>query len=101
LPKGDSAKGLTTKGTDAEARQNYEKAFDYFKQAYRPEAERPEISHRLRAHPVPMRRRRTCIAGRFCAMRASSTRPLASSRRDWMIDPSSFIAQQELKRTSR
>ena len=30
----DSAKALYEKGTDAEARQNYEQAFDYFKQAY-------------------------------------------------------------------
>ena len=31
--RGDSAKALYGKGTDAEARQNYELAFDYFKQA--------------------------------------------------------------------
>ena len=30
----DSAKALYSKGTDAEARQNYEQAFEYFKQAY-------------------------------------------------------------------
>src|SRR5271155_1444591 len=30
----DSAKKLYEKGVDAEARQNYEQAFDYFKQAY-------------------------------------------------------------------
>src|ERR1700687_523532 len=30
----DSAKALYEKGQDAEARQNYEQAFDYFKQAY-------------------------------------------------------------------
>ena len=30
----DSAKALYDKGADAEARQNYEQAFDYFKQAY-------------------------------------------------------------------
>src|SRR5712692_9910528 len=30
----DSAKALYEKGVDAEARQNYEQAFDYFKQAY-------------------------------------------------------------------
>src|SRR5271167_4667815 len=32
--KVDSAKALYEKGSDAEARQNYEQAFDYFKQAY-------------------------------------------------------------------
>ena len=32
--KVDSAKALYEKGADAEARQNYEQAFDYFKQAY-------------------------------------------------------------------
>ena len=30
----DSAKALYEKGADAQARQDYEKAFDYFKQAY-------------------------------------------------------------------
>ena len=30
----DSAKALYDKGQDAEARQNYEQAFDYFKEAY-------------------------------------------------------------------
>jgi general secretion pathway protein D len=30
----DSAKALYEKGQDAEARQNYEQSFDYFKQAY-------------------------------------------------------------------
>src|SRR5215831_14935281 len=30
----DKAKSLYDKGQDAEARQNYEEAFDYYKQAY-------------------------------------------------------------------
>src|SRR6516164_8075164 len=30
----DKAKGLWEKGQDAEARQNYEQAFDFYKQAY-------------------------------------------------------------------
>src|SRR5206468_12488047 len=30
----DSAKALYDKGSDAEARQNYEQAFDFYKQAY-------------------------------------------------------------------
>ena len=30
----DSAKSLYAKGTDAQARQDYEKAYEYFKQAY-------------------------------------------------------------------
>src|SRR5215472_2821109 len=30
----DSAKSLFAKGQDAEARQNYEQAYDYYKQAY-------------------------------------------------------------------
>ena len=36
LPIGaaDSAKSLFNKGKDAEARQNYEAAFDFYKQAY-------------------------------------------------------------------
>ena len=97
----DSAKALYEKGQDAEARQNYEQAFDYFKQAYNAKAEGPAVSSRVRAQPASMRLPRTCIADRFCAMPGKLEEALAEFQKALEIDPSSFIAQQELKRTQQ
>ena len=46
---GDSAKALYEKGVDAQARQDYEKAYEYFKEAYDLPAQGRALSHRLRA----------------------------------------------------
>jgi len=57
-------------GQDAEARQNYEQAFDYFKQAY---VETENLRYGgIRATRF-WRLRRKCIMGRFSAMPANST----------------------------
>src|ERR1039458_3971446 len=96
--KGDSAKAAYAKGTDAEARQNYEQAFDYFKQAYS-------------LKPKDLRYRTAFDRTRFLS--ASSHVHRGQILRDAgkldeaalefqkgvEIDPSSFIAVQELKRT--
>src|SRR5664279_222169 len=96
----DSAKALYEKGQDAEARQNYEQAFDYFKQAYN-------------LKPKDMRYRTAFERNRFLA--ASSHVHRGQIMRDagrldeaalefqkgLETDPSSFIAQQELKRTQQ
>jgi general secretion pathway protein D len=96
----DSAKAFYEKGTDAEARQNYEQAFDYFKQAYN-------------LKPKDLRYRTAFERNRFLA--ASSEVHRAQILRDagkldeaavqfrkaLETDPSSFIAQQELKRTEQ
>ena len=96
----DSAKALYEKGTDAEARQNYEQAFDYFKQAYN-------------LKPKDLRYRTAFERNRFLA--ASSRVHRGQILRDagkldeaaiefqkaLETDPSSFIAQQELKRTQQ
>ncbi len=94
----DSVKALYEKGADAEARQNYEQAFDYFKQAYN-------------LKPKDLRYRAAFERSRFLA--GSSEVHRAQILRDdgkleeaaalfqkaLETDPSSFIAQQELKRT--
>src|SRR6202521_5755657 len=96
----DSAKALYDKGQDAEARQNYEQAFDYFKQAYN-------------LKPKDLRYRTAFERNRFLA--ASSRVHRGQILRDagkldeaavefqkaLETDPSSFIAQQELKRTQQ
>jgi len=98
--KVDSAKGLYDKGQDAEARQNYELAFDYFKQAYDQK-------------PKDLRYRTAYERTRFLAASSEVHRAqilrdagkydeaLALFQKALMTDPSSFIAQQELRRTQQ
>jgi len=96
--KADSAQALYDKGTDAEARQNYEQAFDYFKQAYN-------------LKPKDLRYRTAFERNRFLAASSEVHRgqilrddgkleeAAALFQKALQTDPSSFIAQQELKRT--
>jgi general secretion pathway protein D len=96
----DTAKALYEKGQDAEARQNYEQAFDYFKQAWN-------------LKPKDLRYRTAYERTRFYAAASHVHRgqverdagkldeALADFQKGLEIDPSSFIAQQELKRTQQ
>src|SRR3981189_2474912 len=96
----DSAKALYDKGQDAEARQNYEQAFDYFKQAYN-------------LKPKDLRYRTAFERTRFLAASAEVHRgqilrdggkldeAMAQFQKALETDPSSFIAQQEAKRTQQ
>ncbi len=98
--KVDSAKAAYQKGADAEARQNYEQAFDYFKQAYN-------------LKPKDLRYRTAYERTRFFAASSHVHRgqvlreagkleeAAAEFQKGLEIDPSSFIAQQELKRTQQ
>jgi general secretion pathway protein D len=98
--KVDSAKALYAKGEDAEARQNYELAFDYFKQAYdqRPKELRYRSAYErnrfLAAASEVHRAQILRDAGKF-------DEALALFQKALMTDPSSFIAQQELRRTQQ
>jgi len=88
--KVDSAKAAYAKGQDAEARQNYEQAFEYFKQAYDQK-------------PKELRYRTSFERARFLAASSEVHRgqilrdagkfdeALASSRRPWRptLPPSS------------
>ena len=95
--KGDSARSLYAKGEDAQARQDYEKAFEYFKQAF--ELQPKELKYRtayernrlLSAASHVHRGQVAFDAGRFDEARGEFEKALS-------IDPSSFIAQQELRR---
>src|SRR5260370_12368164 len=94
----DSAKALYDKGQDAEARQSYEQAFDYFKQAYN-------------LKPKDLRYRTAFERTRFLAAASEVhhgqnlrdggklDEALAQFQKALETDPSSFIAQHELKRT--
>jgi len=96
----DKAKSLYDKGKDAEERQKYEEAFDYYKQAY---DLKPKDIH-YRASFERMR----FLAGashvhRGQLLRAAGQLPeaLAEFQKAADIDPASFIAQQEIKRTQQ
>jgi len=94
----DSAKALYEKGADAQARQDYEKAFDYFKQAY--DLKPKDLKYRtayernkfLAAASHVHHGQTLRDAGKLDEARAEFEKAV-------QIDPSSFIAQQELKRT--
>ncbi len=96
----DSAKALYGKGQDAEARQNYEQAFDYFKQAY--DLKPKDLRYRTAFE------RTRFLAGASLVHRGQIMRDggkldeaAAAFQKAVEIDPSSFIALQELKRTQQ
>ena len=96
----DKAKTLYDQGQDAEARQNYEGAYDFYKQAYD-------------LKPKDLRYRTSLARARFEAAAAVVHRgqklreegklddAVAAFQRAISIDPSLFIAQQELARTQK
>src|SRR5271170_2242116 len=94
----DKAKGLYEKGQDAEARENYEAAYGFFKQAYdlKPKDLRYKASfQRLRfkaAATIVHRGQKLLDDGKL-------QEAAAEFQKAAQIDPSLFIAQQELKRT--
>ncbi len=96
----DSAKALYEKGSDAEARQNYEQAFDYFKQAY-------DLKPRDLRYRTAFERTRFYAAashvhrGQIMRDAGKLEEALTEFQKGLDIDPSSFIAQQELKRTQQ
>ena len=96
----DSAKALYEKGVDSEARQNYEQAFDYFKQAYalKPRDLRYRASYeRTRFYAAASHVHR----GQVLRDAGKLDEALAEFQKALEIDPSSFIAQQELRRTQQ
>ncbi len=94
----DSAKSLYEKGKDAEARQNYEQAYDFYKQAY---GLKPQnLDYRSSYERLRF------LAGASHVHRGQLLREagqldgaLVEFQKAAEIDPSSFIAQQEVKHT--
>ena len=96
----DSAKALYDKGADAEARQNYESAFDYFRQAYdlKPKDLRYRTAfERTRFYAAASHVHR----GQIMRDGGKLDEALVEFQKAMEIDSSSFIAQQELKRTQQ
>ncbi|MDP9158788.1 MAG: cohesin domain-containing protein [Acidobacteriota bacterium] len=96
----DSAKALYSKGKDAEARQNYEQAFDLYRQAY--EQKPTDLTYRSAYERLRF------LAGASHVHRGQLLRDagkleeaMAEFRKAAAIDSSSFIAQQEIRRTQK
>jgi general secretion pathway protein D len=94
----DKAKALYNKGKDAEARENYEQAYDYYKQAY--DLKPAELVYKSAFDRLRF------LAGASMVHRGQLLREagqldsaLAEFQKAAEIDPSSAIAQQEIRHT--
>jgi general secretion pathway protein D len=99
-PAADKAKSLYNKGKDAETRQNYEQAYDYYKQAY--DLKPGDLSYRASYERLRF------LAGASHVHRGQLLRgagqldaALAEFQKAVEIDPASSIAQQELRQTKQ
>jgi general secretion pathway protein D len=96
----DSAKALYEKGVDAEARQDYEQAFDDFKQAY-------TLKPKDLAYRTAFERTRFLAAsahvhrGQGLREAGKLDDAVVEFQKAMDIDPSSFVALQELRRTQQ
>jgi general secretion pathway protein D len=94
----DNAKTLYDKGADAEARQNYEQAYDYFKQAY--DLKPKDLKYRTSYERTKFLAAASHVhRGQIMRDAGKLEDALNEFKKAIDIDPSSFIAQQELKRT--
>jgi general secretion pathway protein D len=94
----DKAKTIYEKGEDAEARQNYEAAYEFYKQAYdlKPKDLRYRTSfQRMRFKAAAM----VVHHGLVLREQGKLQEALAELQKAALIDPSLFAAQQEIKRT--
>lgn len=96
----DKAKSLYTQGRDAEARQNYEAAYDLFRQAY--DLKPRDLRYRAAFERARFEAAASVVhRGQKLREEGNLQEALAEFQKAVAIDPSSFIAQQELKRTLR
>jgi general secretion pathway protein D len=94
----DKAKTLYEKGQDAEARQNYEAAYDLYKQAYdlRPK----DLRYRSGFERMRFKAAATLVHhAEGLRDEGKLQEALAEFQKAALIDPSLFIAQQEMKKT--
>ncbi|MBI3474251.1 MAG: type II and III secretion system protein [Acidobacteria bacterium] len=96
----DQAKTLYEKGSDAEARQNYEQAYDFYKQAYNLKPK--DLKYRASYERTKFLSAASHVhRGQVMRDAGKLEEALAEFQRAAEIDPSSFIAQQELRRTQQ
>src|SRR5712691_3015142 len=94
------AKSLYSKGKDAEARQNYEVAYDFYKQAY--DLKPKDLQFRTAFERMRFLSAASHVhRGQLLREAGKLDEALAEFRKAVDIDSSSFIAQQELRRTQQ
>jgi general secretion pathway protein D len=94
----DKAKDLFAKGQDAEARQNYEAAYGFFKQAY--DLKPKDLRYRTSFERVKFEAAATIVhRGQKLRDEGKLEDAVAEFQKALAIDSSLFIAQQELERT--
>jgi general secretion pathway protein D len=94
----DQAKSLFKKGEDAEARQNYEQAYDYYKQAY--DLKPKDLSYRAAFERLRFLAGASHVhRGQLLREAGKLQEALAEFQKASEIDPSSEIARQELRIT--
>src|SRR5438128_11183608 len=96
----DKAKSFLNKGRDAEARQNYEQAYDDFKQAY--ELKPKDIQYRSSYERTRFLAAASHVhRGQLLRDAGKLDDAMAEFRKAAEIDSASFIAQQEIRRTQK
>jgi general secretion pathway protein D len=96
----DSAKSLYEKGSDAEARQNYEQAYEFYKQAYTLKPK--DLKYRASYERTKFLSAASHVhRGQILRDAGKLDQALVEFQKAAEIDPSSFIAQQELRRTQQ
>ncbi|HVN18605.1 MAG TPA: cohesin domain-containing protein [Dongiaceae bacterium] len=96
----DKAKNLYEKGKDAEARQQYEAAYDLFKQAY--DLKPKDLRYRTAFEHARFEAAASIVhRGQKLREEGSLDEALAEFQKALDIDPSLFIAKQELIRTQK
>ncbi len=94
----DKAKSLYEQARDAEARQNYEQAYDLYKKAY--DLKPKDIRYRTSYERTKFLAAASHVhRGQLLRGAGKLEEALAEFQRAYQIDPSSFIAQQEIKST--
>jgi len=100
LARADSAKALYAKGQEAEARQSYVQAFEYFKQAYNLKPK--DLSYRTAFERTRFLAGAARVhQGQILRDAGKLDEALAEFQKAVETDPSSFIGLQELKRTQQ
>jgi general secretion pathway protein D len=94
----DKAKSIYEKGQDAEARENYEAAYDLYKQAH--DLKPKDLRYKSSFERMRFKAAATIVhRGQGLRDEGKLQEALAEFQKAAQIDPSLFIAQQELKRT--
>src|SRR5580658_10539718 len=94
----DKAKSLYDKGADAEARQKFEEAYEFYKQAY--DLKPRDLRYRTSFERIRFEAAASIVHdGQKLREEGKLDDAVAAFRRAMEIDPSLFIAKQELEHT--